>query len=264
MLVFGPEKLFDMSLLAIRSCGCKAHIILFAMKNRTWKPSFARVIDFTETEVVGEDPPRVLTAEWAMGHYLSNFLAERGSAYDRIFRMDSFDVWCERDPFQIFEPDDGMVFFQECIKHDSGSVNGYWAARCFGGRGYHRLAAHWVINAGTIMGTTAAFIKYLAIFMRDEYWIRCRYDQPMVNWIIWTGELTQANISFRTLPASGPVLAMRLCERSLRLVNGVGVTINEAGNVPIIAHQFVPFALYTKAYYDRCPGADRSAMEKPK
>jgi hypothetical protein len=171
MLVMGKERLFDLVLLGIRSSGCKAHIVLFALKNRTWDPSFTRIMDLTETELISEDFPRIYTHEWSLSTWLLKFLVHHVEDYDRIFRIDAFDVWFERDPFQIFEPDDGMIFFMEFLKQGQEKWNTLWVMGCFGRRRALSILCHYyIVNGGTIIGTTRVWMHFLRFFLQDKYW----------------------------------------------------------------------------------------------
>jgi hypothetical protein len=248
---------FDVTLLSIRSCGCRARIILMTEKGHRFLPHFFRVIQLTGTEAHEADPPQgARSTDMARHPMLLGYLRAHGSEFDRILVSDAWDSYFERDPFELLTVTDGMCFIEEGWAIGRAGMNPLWMRQCFGSRALALVRQHQTVCSGTIYGGTAPFIRFLEVLMNEKNWEKCDLDQPILNWIVYGGDLVAAGVKIYTFDCNGPILTLANCPKSVVEANGVRAIHNGKQKVPHIVHQWKAFDEYKGMYLQRCDMTD--------
>jgi hypothetical protein len=209
----------------------------------------------TETEIVRREIPEGATSTDMIRHpWLRDYLSAHGSEFDRVFMVDAHDTYFERDPFEVLNETDLMVFFEEGWVLGIAGLNVWWLELCFGKQGMAQVSNRETLCSGTIYGGTAVFQQFLEILLQKSLWQGkdCTVDQPILNWIVYNGNLARAGIKFLTMSCTGVVLTLAHCGRHITVVQGVKVGINAENVVPHVVHQWKAWADFKAMYLERC------------
>lgn len=249
------DRWYDVTLLSMRSSGCGARIVLHTEDFHVFPEHFARVIEMTATEVV-----RGVISDWAKSTdmtrhpWMRDYLSAHGSEFDRVFMVDAHDIYFERDPFEVLTETDSMVFFEEGWPLRVAGLNMWWLDLCFGQSGRDQVSHGETLCSGTIYGGTAVFQRFLDIICQKSLWQRtdCTVDQPILNWLVYSGALGRAGIKFHSMSCTGPVLTLARCPRHIGVVQGIMVGFNAAGVIPYVVHQWRARRDFKDMYVERC------------
>jgi hypothetical protein len=215
---------------------------------------YQRVIRLTETEVIRREVPNGAGSTDQMRHpWLRGFLREHSSEVDRIFMVDSFDSYFHRDPFEVLSFTDAIAFFAEGWPLARAGANVMWIRNCFGAAAIEKVGGNETLCSGTIYGGTAPMLRFLDLFIEGEYWGQdCIWDQPIVNWMVWTGILARGGVNVKVFGCAGPILTLSNCSRRLVDRGGVAEVVNSDGVIPHVLHQWKAFPEFRKPYLTRC------------
>jgi hypothetical protein len=250
------DRWYDVTLLSIRTCGCRARVILTTELEHLFDPHFARVIQLTSTEIWRyEIPDYTQTADMVRHPWMLAFLKEHGSEFDHIFMMDAFDCYFHRDPFEELNFE-GMAFCEEGWEMRSAGVNPEWIEECFNASVLKSIETFGVVCSGTIYGTPAAFIQFEQILLERQFWAHCALDQPILNYLIHTGEFRSRGVRYRLMPCNSTVLTLSNCPRAIKPVGGIPEAFNGDGVVPHVVHQWKAFENFRELYVKRCDMTD--------
>lgn len=168
-------------------------------------------------------------------HY-RRFLEALEPEPDAILLTDLRDVFFQRDPFA--EPVRGLELYLEddSVRIGSDSFNTRWIHDLYGRDGLARLEGARVSCSGTVVGTRAAILEYLAA-MEEEIAHRRRpmgsHDQGVHNGLLQDGRFQGAAI----VPnGSGRVLTLGKVDAYE--IAPDGTVLNADGSVPAILHQW--------------------------
>jgi hypothetical protein len=247
------DRWFDVSLLSIRTSGCRARIIIFTEINHTFDPHFRRVLALTQAEIYRELlPPENLPNDYIRYIWLLPFLNRYHSEIDRVFMLDAYDVFFHKDPFEVLTTRDSMVFIEEGWTIEETEANSMWINDCYGADGL-KIKMNQTICAGTIYGPPHLFIKFIELLLKK--WpnlIQCPRDQPVVNWLVYTEELKRVNITTKSLNCTGPVLTLSNCPQIVKPVGRILEGFNGRDEIPHVVHQWKQFEDFRDMYIDRC------------
>jgi hypothetical protein len=249
------DRWFDITLLSIRTCGCGARIVLYTILEQVFTPHYGRVIAMTNAEVVHRDVPRgASTVDMIRHPWLQHFLLGSIGSVDRIFMVDAHDVFFHRDPFEVLNFTDSMAFFVEGCPIGRAGMNAGWMKHCFGEAALAEVRDNDTICAGTIYGDAKSFIRFLDVILNRMYGTQhnCAIDQPIVNWVVYHGDLQRAGVKFRLMPCNGPVLTLSNCPRTIRRVGEIEEGFNSDGVIPHVVHQWKSFIPWKWMYVRRC------------
>jgi hypothetical protein len=165
-MVIRGDRWYNVTLLSIRSFGCRARIVLHTEDFHVFPGHFARVLKMTGTEVVrGEIPAGAKSTDMTRHPWLRDYLTAHGSEFDRVFMVDPHDPYFERDPFEVLNDTDLMVFFEQGRPLGVAELNVWWLDLCFGERRTQQVAHEQTLCSGTICGGTAVFLRFLDIIL---------------------------------------------------------------------------------------------------
>jgi hypothetical protein len=145
-----------------------------------------------------------------------------------------------------------MAFFEEGWPMRSAGVNGKWIRECFGEEMLNRLGDCGVVCSGTIYGTVDAFLQFEEVLLERRWWKTCTVDQPILNVLLYTGELEVHGVQYVVMPCAGPVLTLSNCPRNIASVSGELEVFNGEGVVPHVVHQWKSFRGIRDLYVKRC------------
>ena len=225
--LIGPRELFfEINLFSIRKSGCAATIMVLTNESTVFSNNVKHLILLFKVKIIkGIFNLDILSRhtdflrDALLFHLMKELKQEMDTSetvkYDRIFFFDSFDVYFEKDPFQFFERDDRLYFFQESyikLERSCNWFNRRGVKKCFGKEGLESIKQHYVVCSGTIAaGSVSSFLRFLDFFVHLSCFTKrsCPYDQGALIYVVYSGMLTQNNISFKVFPPEGPVAACR-------------------------------------------------------
>jgi hypothetical protein len=246
------DRWYDVTLLSIRTCGCRARVILSTDPTHVFSPHFDRVIRLTSTEIWRHPIPEgAHTADMVRHPWISVFLKTHRTEFDHVFMMDAFDCYFHRDPFEFLNFEE-MAFFEEGWTIENAGVNGPWIEECFDQTVRTKLLKFGAVCSGTMYGTPSLFLKFEAVILERHFWEHCGVDQPILNVLVHTGELQTRGIPFRIMSCTSPVLTLSNCPREIKNVDGVLEVFNGNNTVPHVVHQWKAFEDFRTLYVKRC------------
>jgi hypothetical protein len=246
------DRWFDVSFLSIRTSGCRARLIVFTDTEHIFDHHFARVLEMTRAEVRRATlPPGRLLTDLVRFQWILSFLKTCQFKIDRLFMLDAHDIYFHKDPFEVLTSKDTMIFIEEGTKIKNDQYNTEWIDLCFGANGT-RVKNQTIICAGTIYGPPHLFIKFAELVLARWPLPDCLWDQPIVNYLIYTGELAKVGIKTQSMDCNGPVLTLSSCSQSVKPVNGVLEGFNGKDEIPYVVHQWKQFEAFRDMYIDRC------------
>jgi hypothetical protein len=246
------DRWFDITLLSIRTSGCRARIVVFTDDQHVYHPHFFRVLMMTEAEVhrrilpVGPYLNDFVRFQWIRG-----FLKEHTHEIDKLFMLDAFDIFFHRDPFEALFFNDTLVLIGEGWSLRRAGLNPGWLATCYGTNAKHVLDNE-TICAGTIFGPPAVFIAFVELLLAKWPQPHCLWDQPIVNYLLYSGEMKKAGIKVKALNCFGPVLTLARCPKRVARVGDVQEGFNGNDEIPHVVHQWKHFPLFLDMYVERC------------
>jgi hypothetical protein len=165
--------------------------------------------------------------------------------------LDAFDVYFHRDPFEVLNATDSMILVEEGWLLQGAGLNAWWLHDCYP-HDADKVGRQQTLCTGTIYGPSELFLKFVALML--ELWpkVNCPWDQPVMNYLVHTGEFQRSGVPVRTVGCNGPVMTLARCGRDFRLVNGVKEPFNKNGVIPHVVHQWKQWEVFTRMYVDRC------------
>lgn len=229
---------YEQFLLSIRTTGCKARLIILTEVGHVFPDKYKILIDYTDAEVVEMSTPYQLSNDFTRNTWFLEFLEARRNEFRRIFVCDAFDVWFQRDVFQIFNATDRITFIGEDQAIGQQPINKEWVMGCYGAAGAEKLADKLILCHGTIYGSPELLYQYFKVLMSEKWSDGCPLDQPKLQHLAYDGILAQHGIKWEYSGCDGPVLTMRQCGNRGKKINGVMMITNRFEIAPHIVHQW--------------------------
>jgi hypothetical protein len=205
------------TLRSLRSCDSFCRIVLFV------EPETEIPIYYQETfQEVGVEmassfffPP----AEYRIPH-MARFeceymwLRNQFRNFSRVFHCDLFDSFFQISPFNWI-PHQKLVFVMEPVNFSECPWNSAWLHNCYGIEG-RRIFQNQVVNTGSIGGPAELYLKFLEVLTGSSNWTKCRFpsgDQPIFNWLLWTGKFRENRIQYVFVDCQDGVFTCQYCSR---------------------------------------------------
>jgi hypothetical protein len=144
-----------------------------------------------------------------------------------------------------------MVFIEEGWRLEDAGMNVMWLEQCFGTK-WLSIKSNETICAGTIFGPPEQFFKFAELLLSKWPLPDCWWDQPIVNYLLHTGEFAKIGIQARSFGCDGPVLTLSNCGHRVKTIHGVPEGLNELSQIPYVAHQWKAFDDFRDMYLERC------------
>jgi hypothetical protein len=250
-MAIDSDVFYDVTLLSIRTAGCRARIVLTTDLNRSFDPHFARVIALTWTEVWRYPRQEDETSDLVRHRWIRNFLIENLHQFDHVFMMDPFDCYFHRDPFEKLSFGE-MAFLGEGWPISIAGINVLWIQNCFNLSVFNAINQFEVLCCGTIYGPLALFLEFEDILLKNDYWEHCPVDQPILSVLVYTVVLKSRGIPYRLMSCLSPVLTLSNCQTDTVPVDGTQEILNSDGVVPHVVHQWKAFPKFAELYTSRC------------
>jgi hypothetical protein len=248
---------YDITLLSIRTCGCRARIVLVTNPTKTFEPHFERIIKMTGTEIWRREiVTGTVSTDMYRQWWICGFLEEHVSEFDRVFMFDAFDCFFHRDPFELLRYET-MAFAQEGWLIKDAGLNGGWIESCFNRSVLMSIANQPTLCSGTIYGPAPLFLKFVKLLTQKRWWKQCVLDQPILNVLVATGVLKSEGIPYVLLTCSSPVLTLSNCHRRITGVGKAREVFNGADIIPSVVHQWKSFEDFAELYAERCDMAKK-------
>jgi hypothetical protein len=247
-----------LSLKSLRSSGSRARVVLFAP--RALRPS-ARdraALAALRVELLQHPPDG---ARRAVPHMLRyelelQWLASHAGAVDRVLHSDALDVFFQGDPFARHVRADALTFVVEpqCIR--SCGWNLAWVNRCYGEAGMQQMGHRFIICSGSIAGPARDYEALLRLMTAQKEWGSCwgrSLDQPILNWLVWTGAVREAGIRYRLAGCDGGFFTMQWCVLEGNILrNDDNQIVSLEGSVPSYIHQHNRNARFSRDLLQIC------------
>jgi hypothetical protein len=243
------------SVKSLRSTGAQCRIILFAPQtiSVSWSDTaFLRDMG-VELELCAKERDRPLVPHMIRYESEQAWLKEHEGEVDRVFHSDAFDVFFQGDPFAEHILKDALTFVVEphCIR--SCGWNLAWIRSCYGLPAMTRFGHNFIICSGSIGGPAREYERLIELMVSQREWQTCwasSMDQPILNWLVWTGRVAEEGIKYRLAGCDGGFFTMQWCVTEGNvLLNEYGQVVSIEGGVPSYLHQYdrhARFAEYAK------------------
>jgi hypothetical protein len=136
--------------------------------------------------------------------------------------------------------------------------NLWWQDVCYGQQG-SRVKDNETICSGTIFAPFHIFVRFTEFLLLKWPMPHCLWDQPIINYLFYTGELRKAGISVKVLSCLGPVLTLAACPQKVLSVGNIKEGVNGENEIPYVVHQWKRRRQFRDMYVERC---DMSAFMK--
>lgn len=233
---------------SLKSTGSLCRIILFASSKFDFTPHILSFFKVNNVEIVFNANDQIANRSFSP-HMLRyefeyHWLLKHQHEVDRVFHSDAFDVFFQGDPFNSVS-NESLTFIVEPHCFRSCGWNLAWINQCYGPVGAKLLNHRFIICSGSISGPTNEYIKFLKLLFEQPEWKTCwgpSLDQPIVNYIVWTGKAREAGIQYKLSGCDGGFLTMQWCVvDQLVLRNQHNQIISSYGSVPNYLHQYNRF-----------------------
>lgn len=256
MSVIDRDNWYEHLLFSIRTCGCKARIIILTEQEHLFNKFYLMALEYTETEVVRQPKPNDHrgSTDFIRNCWLLWYLKRAEHEFDRILVVDSYDVYFQRDPFEVMNATDRLVFIGEGLTVNQDAVDKRWMEACYGNEGVQITGDKMVLCSGTIYGPPRLFIGYLELLLEKPWRPGCIWDQPVMIYQVYSGRLDKHGIKHEIKDCYGPILTLNLCPKGTKVINGVTEAVNGNDVIPHVVHQWNKYwhPVYLKLYQDRC------------
>ena len=263
VLLFSADtyhKGLELAVKSLRSSGSLCRIVLLSAKklniNNRVKQLFSKLDVEVFDDCVNKDPSRPYIPHMLRFELEKQWIQEHESEIDRVFHSDAFDVYFQKDPFGPDIVKDKLTFILEPHAFRSCGWNLAWMNECYGERVTSSINTRFIICSGSIIGGKDPYLKLLDLMISQKEWTKCweaSKDQPILNYLVWTGKVSEAGIKYEMTGCNGEYLTMQWC-----LVNGQVPTDKEGritsmiGSVPAFVHQYNRNETLTKKLHRRC------------
>ena len=179
--------------------------------------------------------------------YESKWLNEHINEIDRVIHADGYDVFFQSDPFIAINDTKGLIFIQEEINILQCEWNANWIIDCYGRTSFSSISMNFIICSGVILGSAKEYLRFVMYMIERPEWTRCwseSMDQPIVNYLVYSGLLTDMGIDYKLFSCNDNVLNMQWClyEKTPE-ISSMGYTLSPNGkNTPAILHQYNRFS----------------------
>jgi hypothetical protein len=173
----------------------------------------------------------------------------------RVFHSDAHDVFFQGNPFaSLSSAHLSFVVEPHCIRTCGWNLN--WLMRCYGRRVMGGMTNRFIVCSGSIGGPAAEFRKLIALMVAQPEWTTCwahSFDQPILNQLLWSGEVARAGIKYELGGCDAGVYTMQWCviEREV-LMNEDSVVVSRVGTKPFLLHQYNRIENFDAHLFERC------------
>ena len=245
---------------SLRATGSKCRIVILAPSVFNASKEFLNFAKLYDIEIYNNCDmkrdaftiPHMLRYE-----YEAKWIEEHIHELDRVIHADGYDVFYQSDPFMVIGDKKGLIFIQEEIMIFSCEWNSNWVIDCYGRQEQARISYNNIICSGVILGTAIDYLRFVKYMISRPEWTRCweeSMDQPIVNYLYYTGLLKDIGINSTLYSCNDNVLNMQWCLYGRNpQISERGYTLSPNGkNEPAILHQYNRFEEHQKYLGELC------------
>jgi hypothetical protein len=250
-IVLKFDRWFDLALLSIRMCGCRARIVLLTETDVIFESHFARVLEMTETEV-WRKPVEQLPIGRLRFHGIVGFLNGHRSEFDYVLMCNAQNAFFHRDPFEILSVENAMVFVGQGELQEESSPHSMWLYECYDDDQMELIKQKEVICSETVFGPSEQFLMFAELVLSEWPGPSCSWDQPIVNYLLYTGAFEKIGIQTKSYGCDGPVLTVASCPQEVKAVGGVAECFNGKSEIPYMTQLWNHLDAFKDMYFARC------------
>jgi hypothetical protein len=95
--------------------------------------------------------------------------------------------------------------------------------------------------SGSTGGGAGQCAKFASFLRTSQNWTKCQFpsvDQPIVNWLVWTGQLRVENIKYDFRECGKSILMCKYCAKFEYGFNENGLIFGNTSRLLIFLHQY--------------------------
>jgi hypothetical protein len=145
--------------------------------------------------------------------YEHAWLTSHAGDVDRVLHSDAYDIFFQGDPFEDAIRSDYISFVVEPHFIRACGWNLNWFTECFG-KPVGRFKDRFIVCSGSIGGSADLYRRLVGIMLNLTEWEDCygeSKDQPILNFLVWSGRVKDAGIRYRFLGCDGGLMTLQLC-----------------------------------------------------
>jgi hypothetical protein len=173
--------------------------------------------------------------------YEYDWLTDHLGEVDRILHTDAYDVFFQTDPFVDVVNRDYLSFVVEPHFIRACGWNLNWFEQCFG-KTVNRFKNNFIICSGSICGNADYYRKLVGMMLNTSQWESCyapSKDQPILNYLVWSGQVRDAGIKYRFTGCDGGMMTLQWCVVNGEVrFNDAGQVLSPSNKVPAYLHQY--------------------------
>jgi hypothetical protein len=200
------------TLRSLRSCDQNCRIILFVESGTGIPFCYQETLQEIGVEMVESEDLRSKIPHMNRFECERRWVMDHAGEVDRVFHCDLFDSFFQVSPFSWIG-NSGLVFVKEPVKFSGCPWNSAWLYDCYG-KEAEPIRGNWVVNSGSIGGSVDAYRKFLIVLTESPNWTNCQFrsaDQPIINWLLWTGRFREHQIPYSFADCQTGVFTCQYC-----------------------------------------------------
>jgi hypothetical protein len=247
-----------LALRSLNATGCRARVVFFMSPTVRLTDETSTFLSGLNVETVSDcgprDSQRSVVPHMTRFHHEYEWLTAHQGEVDRVLHSDAYDIFFQSDPFVDAISPAYLMFVVEphFIRHCGWNL--HWFEDCFGENLEH-FKNSFIICSGSIAGNAVFYQKLVELMLNTPQWKSCyssSKDQPILNWLVWSGKVKEAGIKYRFVGCDGGLMTIQWC------VLNQEVKYNENGDILSPLHT-VPAYLHQ---YTRLDGLQRYLMKR--
>ena len=261
LLLFSSQYVdtLELCLKSLRESGSKCRVILLVTGSFTIDRRASKLLKALNVEIIPncEDlQGRAFSPHMLRYEFEYQWLRKNSQNVDRIFHSDSLDVFFQSDPFTPKVQNNSLLFVVEPHELKSCVWNTHWAEGCYNQQTVQMLKNNFIVCSGSIMGGANQYIQLLELMFKQKEWSSCwgpSHDQPILNYLIWSGEIKNAGIQYDFTGCEGGFFTAQWCTYDLTIkTNQYNQIISEHGSTPSFVHQYNRIKGLTQILLSKC------------
>jgi hypothetical protein len=249
----------ELALRSLNATGCRARVVLFMAPSFSISLKSTNLLKSLNVEAIpncGARPPqRRVVPHMVRFHYEYDWLVNHTGQIDRVLHSDAYDIFFQSDPFIDVIKFDYLSFVVEPHFIRGCGWNLSWFQQCFGSI-VDDFKKNFIICSSSIGGNATFYQCLVGLMLNTSQWESCYHeskDQPILNYLVWSGQVKAAGIKYRFTGCDGGMMTLQWCVLNYEVkFNDKGQVLSPSNTVPAYLHQY-PRLQSLKAYlYSTC------------
>jgi hypothetical protein len=116
-----------------------------------------------------------------------------------------------------------------------------WFEQCFGTAPEH-FKNSFIICSWSIGGYAEYYYRLIGLMLNTSQWQTCyasSKDQPILNYLVWSGKASQAGIKYRFVGCDGGLMTLQWCVVNKEVkFDEYGNVLSPSNTIPAYLHQY--------------------------